>query len=114
MSNKRKFKPVYRLENWNIQFADGDLDAPPHERRLQLCGAIYGHDLFGDGHRITTATIESIVDLVAKTRTGSVYKLCEPNRDLVAFMEVEYPGWDWRNPMAIGPRRSEAKKANTP
>jgi hypothetical protein len=69
----------YRIENWGIT-TDADPYKAPEQRKSRLCGDVYGHPNFGEGHNITTSSIVRVeaVDPTTKlvyTSSGSCYIL---------------------------------------
>lgn len=97
MGGKRKLTPV--IEQWWIQFISGDESQPWSERRRRVCGQVYGHSVREDGTPIETSYVVRMCGLLVTTASGSGYRLGTPSGRQRAYMEVAYPGWDWRNPM---------------
>ena len=52
-----------------------------YEKNLVLCGISSKHPTFEDGDNITTSPIYEIKNGLVFTRSGSCYKLLEPNDD---------------------------------
>lgn len=81
---------IMRIENWSITWTLNQTNpySAPELSHKAVCGLVYGHPSFPDGHSIQTSRIVSIDDYgVLTTGSGSVYQLgkVDPN------YEAKYP-----------------------
>jgi hypothetical protein len=71
------------LNNWTLYY-NADPYKAPELWKLRLAGEIAGHPRHYDGKTVSTSSVLSIKDdngvLVAETRSGSLYKLGNPDK----------------------------------
>ena len=79
MSDSNPNTTTGRLEGWSVSTELTDLYKPPETILTFLCGAVYGHSKWDDGHRISTSYIKDVDGNLVTTSSGSVYELGEPD-----------------------------------
>jgi hypothetical protein len=81
-----------RLENWMI-IAGGTPYSAPEQQFIRLCGNIYEDPRRPEeGHFVQTSRVVEL-DLehkIAKTRTGSVYNLGQPDKGWFEYIRENY------------------------
>jgi len=77
-----------RLEKWSTIYTDPDPYKPPELRVMRLRGEAHGHPRHDNGRLVTTTRVVDL-DLEARrarTRSGSVYALGEPEEGFVDYL----------------------------
>lgn len=80
-----------KLENWYVSSSNVSPYASPEQRTMVVCGEVYGHLRFTDGHRITTSSVKEIhKDGLVETQ-NTLYKLGKPDPKYVEVCKEN--GW---------------------
>jgi len=73
------------IENWNVRSVARDEYDPPEVQGILVSGMVFDSPKFDDGTRITTSTVVAISGNEVNTRSGSVYRLGNPNPDYMIW-----------------------------
>ena len=86
MEQEKKYP---RLENWDVgtdeRLVIDNPYMPPEMFPLSAEGNVYGSDEYEDGEKIVTSMIIKMEDSHIYTKTGSIYKLGEPDKEYVEW-----------------------------
>ena len=66
-------RTIYKLENWSVG-CEPDSYLPPEMQTQFLCGEVYNHPKYPNGHRIKTSCIVDVLEDLVWTR-NSLYRL---------------------------------------
>jgi hypothetical protein len=77
-----------KLEKWSVVVGDPDPYMPPEMQEKRICGLVFGHPQYQDGHEIVLGSVDTVEGSIVKTLSGSVYELGEPDPEYVAYCKT--------------------------
>jgi hypothetical protein len=91
---------MIQLEDWSVQ-SDGDDFVAPELKTKYLIGAAVDHPRFPNGRRVATTRIVHAVGRIARTQSGSVYKLGKPDEKWLEWLRKHKLPFDPENPIKV-------------
>lgn len=76
-----------KLDNWAVVGVSDSPYSAPEQCTTVIVGNVYGNPRFSDGEQITSSRLLSITINVAKTFSGSVYELGDPNKMWLQWLD---------------------------
>ncbi len=93
-------KSIPVIDNWACVYNDEQAFLPPELRVLLIKGTVTGHPKYPDGKRIQTSRVRRVENKIVYTQ-NSVYRLGEPKKDWLDWMEENGIKFDPENPIKI-------------
>lgn len=75
---------MVRLENWSVTYHPQDSWRAPECRTMHLCGEVFGHPNYPEGHKITTSNVKAVNGRQI-TCASRVYVLGQPAAEYVQW-----------------------------
>lgn len=93
-------KSIPVIDNWACVCSEEHAFLPPELKVLLIKGTVTGHPKYPDGKRIQTSCIRRADGKIVYTQ-NSIYKLGEPRKDWLDWMEENGIKFDPENPIKI-------------
>jgi hypothetical protein len=77
---------IPKIDNWYC-FGINDPYCPPECLSLYVCGEVYGHSIYPNGHYIKTSAVKQVDGRIITTQSGHEYWLGIINKEYKEYVE---------------------------